>query len=286
MKRHLAAGLWWALALVPVIGFAQEPASEPTASNPDQAAADSDQTADSIPVKSDADEDKKDDGKDDDDDRDESRKVTYSSIGLTRASTDFDNLGEAINLSAVLGIRVPTVEFISAEIDLSTTLIPGENTLESSGVLGGGGGTPCVLPGVPPGCVDNGGGSAPTGNNTQSRDDLLLNTVGVFGVLRSPGTFYGVGKYGYRYIQSTIQELQEEASGTAYALGAGYRYGSDGGVEIMYTKYSDFIDYISLTVTYGFGGDDEEVDNKVKKKMEGEIVEDRIEDGIEDDANK
>lgn len=212
------------------------------------------ETTDTVPVQSAADDEDKDkDKKDDDKDRDPRSNVTYSSFGLTRASTDFDNLGKPINLSAVLGIRVPTLELISAEIDLSTTLIPGENDgrTASSGGLGGGGGG--LLDPILGGGGDE--GEAPAGNFTQSSDDLLLNTIGVFGVLRSPGDFYAVGKYGFRYIQSSIQELQEEASGTAYAIGGGYRYGSDGGVELTYSKYSDFIDYISLVVTYGFGSD-------------------------------
>lgn len=271
MKQNLWAVVLWVLCGSLGAAWAQEtPPADDT---------------DSIPVKSES--EKKDQKNDDDDDkkeRDPRRKITYSSIGLTRASTDFDNLGKPINLSAVLGIRVPKLDIISAEIDLSTTLIPGENDgrTASSGGLGGGGGGGLFDPIL--GGGGGGGEEAQAGNFTRSPDDLLLNTIGVFGVLRSPGDFYAVGKYGFRYIQSTIQELQEEASGTAYVVGGGYRYGEDGGVELTYSKYSDFIDYFSLVVTYGFGGDDEE--DKIKRKMDGEIVEDKIEDGIEDEANK
>lgn len=227
-----------------------------TAGAQESQASEAPETTDTVPVQSAADDEGNDkDKKDDDKDRDPSRRITYSSIGLTRASTDFDNLGKPINLSAVLGIRVPTLEIISAEIELSTTLIPGENDGRTSGGgLGGGGGGGGLLDPILGG-GDEGGGSAPAGNFTQRPDDLLLNTIGVFGVVRSPGDFYAVGKYGFRYIQSSIQELQEEASGTAYVLGGGYRYGEDGGVELTYSKYSDFIDYISLVVTYGFGSD-------------------------------
>lgn len=224
-----------------------------TAQAQESQASEAPETTDTVPVKEAADDESKD--KDNGEDRDPSRNVTYSSIGLTRASTDFDNLGKPINLGAVLGIRVPTLDFISAEIDLSTTIIPGENDgrTASGGNLGGGGGGGILDP-IFGGGGDEGSG-APSGNFTRRADDLFLNTVGVFGVLRSPGEFYAVGKYGYRYINSSIEELQEEASGTAYAIGGGYRYGSDGGVELTYSRYSDLIDYISLVVTYGFGGD-------------------------------
>jgi hypothetical protein len=81
----------------------------------------------------------------------------------------------------------------------------------------------------------------------------------VFAVLRSQGQFYAVGKLGYRFINSSIEEIQEgdDKSGTAYAGGGGYRWGKSlSGVELMYTKYSDQIDYIGFNVAYGFGGRD------------------------------
>lgn len=254
MKRLSVALLLIVAALAAWTVNAEEPAASAAS-----------ETTDTVPVKSEADDKARDRDEDKDDQRDSSRKVTYSSIGLTRVSTDFDNLGKPINLSAVLGIRVPTLEFISAEIDLSTTLIPGENdgrTASSGGTLGGGNGG--ILDPIFGGGADD-GGEAPVGNFTQRPDDLLLNTIGVFGVLRSPGDFYAVGKYGFRYIQSSLQEFQEEASGKAYVLGGGYRYNEDGGVELTYSKYSDLIDYVSLVVTYGFGGDDDDKDSKDDK---------------------
>lgn len=199
--------------------------------------------------------------------------VTYSGIGLSRVSTDFDNLSEAINLDGVLGIRVPTIDWVAAEIGVSATVIPGDNdgrTASSGGGLGGGGGGgTCVIPGVlPPGCTTGGGGgggSSSTGNFTRSEQDYGVNILSVQLVLKNPGLFYGVGKAGYRYINSNLEEFSEKASGNAYALGVGYRYNENGGVELLYSKYSDLLDGITLSVSYGFGKDEDRFkDEEVK----------------------
>lgn len=182
---------------------------------------------------------------------DDDNAVSYSSVGLTRVSADFDNLKEAINLDFGIGIRVPTINWISAEINFSQTIIPGENTGQPSSGLGGGGACGGLL--QPP--CPSGGGSQ--GNNTRTSDDLGMTNLGVFAVLRSPGQFYAVGKLGYRYINSSIPEIQEggDKSGTAYGAGIGYRWGKSlSGVEILYTKYSEQLDYLGFNIAYGFGG--------------------------------
>ncbi len=191
---------------------------------------------------------------------DDDTAVSYSGIGLSRVSTDFDNLDEAINLDFVLGIRVPTINWISAEINFATTIIPGENKGQPSGGGFGGGGDPCIFPGFPPGCVEGGGGgsgSSSQGKNTRSRNDLQMNNIGVFAVLRSPGKFYGLGKVGYRYVNTSIEEIQEggDKGGTAYGLGGGYRWGKGlSGVELLYVDYSKDLEYIGFNIAYGFGG--------------------------------
>ncbi len=189
---------------------------------------------------------------------DDDSAISYSGIGLSRVKADFENLKEAVNLDFALGIRIPTVNWISAEIGFSTTISPGENEGPPPG--GGlGGGDPCIIPGVPPGCVEGGGGGGggSQGKFTQSQNDLQMNNIGVFAVLRSPGQFYGLGKAGYRFINTNIEEIQEgdDKSGAAWALGGGYRWGTGlSGVELIYMDYSDDLEYIGFNVAYGFGG--------------------------------
>jgi hypothetical protein len=175
--------------------------------------------------------------------------VTYSGIGLSKVSSDFDNLDDAINLDVALGIRIPTVNWFAMEVALAFTVVPGENRgAASCGVSGGDGGLPIIGGG--------GSGSSSCEEGTRSSNDLQMNNVGVFGVLRSPGKYYLVGKYGFRYITSSIDEIEEgdDQSGTAYAGGVGYRWGRGlSGVELVYNRYSSQLDYIGFNIAYGFG---------------------------------
>lgn len=188
--------------------------------------------------------DKKKKDKDEDEDENPAREVTYSGIGLSRVSTDFDNIDSAVNLGAVLGLRVPTISWISAEIDFTATIIPGENQGGGGAVVGGNCGG-LLQPPCP-------------GNNTASGEDFAMNGIGVSGVLRSPGRFFGTAKYGYRYLQSTLRELDEERSGAAWSVGGGWRWGESlSGVELLYTNYAEGIDFIALALTFGFYTKDE-----------------------------
>ncbi len=185
---------------------------------------------------------------------------TYSSIRLTSVDTDFDNLDRAFNLGFTLGINIPGVSVIpsnmfAAEIDLSSTLIPGEN--RGTGGLGGGGGgggDGCAITDV--GCQlggggdGGGGGGGSSANNTTDPDDLRLNSVGIFLRARTPGTFFGMARAGYRFVETTISELNEEQTGSTWGLGLGYRYSSQGAVELTYTQYGSDINYLSLSVSY------------------------------------
>ncbi|MEK6806112.1 MAG: hypothetical protein AABY95_05635 [Pseudomonadota bacterium] len=175
--------------------------------------------------------------------------VTYSAIGISRVSTDFDNLEPAINLTFVQGIKIPTIDWIAAEIDFGVTIIPGENSNSSSGGSSGGGGLPII-----------GGGGGGGGTQTQQPEDLSVFNIGVFGVLKSPPEwfygFYGKAKLGYSYVQANLEEFNENNSGTAFGGGAGWQYSRKGGVEFLYTKYSDQLDYLGFSVSYGFGGND------------------------------
>jgi hypothetical protein len=192
-----------------------------------------------IPVKDD------DKDKSSDDHAHHSESVTYSGIGLTRVTTDFDNLKSAVNLNFVLGFRVPTFDIFGAEVEIGTTVIPGERKDIPQCSSGGG-----PLGGV---TTQN----CP-GKYTQSQSDLQMNNIGVFGVLRSPGRFYAMGKYGYRYLNTSIDELSQNRSGAAWGLGGGYRWGESlSGVELFYTHFSQDVKYMGFSIAYGFGGSHE-----------------------------
>ena len=67
-------------------------------------------------------------------------------------------------------------------------------------------------------------------------------------MLKSPGKFYALGRFGYRYVATTIDELNENRSGTGFGVGAGYRWGKGlSGVQIQYQQLSDDIDAIGIT---------------------------------------
>ncbi len=192
--------------------------------------------------------------------------VTYSAIGISRVSTEFDNLEPTIMLNGGFGIRVPTIDWVAAEIDLGISIIPGKNdgrtaSSNSGGGGGGGGGLPIIGGGG-----GGGGSSAPSGNFTRSSEDLNLFSIGVFAVLRTPPDwfhgFYAKGKAGYGYVQSGgnfdggIAEINDDGSGTAFGAGAGWRYGKFGGVEFLYTRYPAELDSLGFSVSFGFGGGD------------------------------
>lgn len=184
---------------------------------------------------------------------DERYDPTYSSIRLTSVTTDFDNLDSAVNLGFTIGINIPKINFLAAEIDLSSTLIPGENSGAAPVLGGGGGGNNCDSVSEALGQCSSGGGgggSSGGGNNTTSSNDLRLNTVGIFAAARSPGEFFVSGRIGYRFMETTISELNEEQSGSAWGVGAGYRYSEKGLVELTYTQYGSDVRYLSLAVAY------------------------------------
>ena len=226
-----------ALALAAGAALAQAPSSDPETEILEQSAAEDSGTTSEPPP--------------DDDDV----SVTYSGLGVTRVSTDFDNLGEAINLQLILGFRIPTVPWFGVELDFQSSVIPGENEgVPASPILGGGGGgTPCIggIPDLPPGCTvgggGGGGGGAPSGNFTNDPDEFGMNAAGLSAVLRSTGRFYAMGRYGYRYVQTSIEELNEKRSGTAWGLGVGYRWSKSlSGVELGYHQLTSEMDYLGL----------------------------------------
>lgn len=186
------------------------------------------------------------------------RDITYAGISAQRVTTNFDGIGGAINLSAVAGIRIPTIDWIGAEMEVGQTIIPGKNDNPNSGVLGK---AACVIdnPPTPPGCTPAGGGgggggggsSAPSG----SEGDFTMTSIAIGVALRSPGRFYATGKIGYRYFITNFQELDDKRSGAQWSAGLGWRWGQTlSGVEALYTDYAPGVHGIGVGIVYGFGG--------------------------------
>lgn len=174
----------------------------------------------------------------------EELSTTYSSIGLQKVATDFQNVEDAINLDVtMIGFRLPTVPWFGVELNLGFTMIPGEiQTTSSSG--GGGGGFLCGLPGQPP-CPEN--------TVSSSEGDFTATTLGAFAVVRTQGKFFGMGKLGYRYINSNIEQLNEERSGTGWGAGVGYRWNKKGSyAELGYTRYNELLDGIGFSISYSY----------------------------------
>lgn len=187
--------------------------------------------------------------------REERRAVMYTGLGLSRVSTDFDNLDDAVNLDLGLGARLPWFGWLSVEADLSFTVVPGENR----------GPRPCTTTGAtPPSLLDPDGDPGDTtcapGFFSRSRNDLQMTNVGAFLVARTPGKLYLTGRGGYRFINASIDEIQDggDRRGMAYSGGLGWRWGEGlTGVELAYTRYSSQLDYLGLNVAYGFGASSE-----------------------------
>ncbi len=189
---------------------------------------------------------------DDDEEKSNPNDPTYTAIRISAVESEFKNLDRAVNLGFTIGIRIPPLrKYLAAEIDLSSTLIPGENSGAAGGLGGGGGdgGGGVLDPIIGGGGDDNGSSGSGGGKRTRDSDDLRLNSVGVFLTGRSPGKFFGMARVGYRFVQSTIIELEEDDTGSAWGLGFGYRYAEESSVELAYTRYGD-LSFMSLVVNY------------------------------------
>jgi hypothetical protein len=173
------------------------------------------------------------------DDEDPGEPVFYNGFGVSRARTEFVNLGAAANLEVVMGFRVPTLSWLAVELDIAQTVVPGRNDP--------------VDPGLPIsncGAVNQGlglctpGGSEPA---TFDRRDLSLQALGVSAAFRTPGRLYLAGRYGYRYLSSSISELNRDDSSLGFGVGAGYRWGDGAGVELAYKELAGGVESIGLT---------------------------------------
>ena len=170
---------------------------------------------------------------------DEEMSTTYSTIGLQKVSADFDNVKDAINLDfTMIGFRIPTINWFAIELNLGFTMAPGQ--IDQSGSSG----TTCPI--TDPFCT-------PSSGSASSQSDFTTTTVGAFGVVRSPGSVYAMGKAGYRYMNTSIDQLQNDRSGTAWGAGIGYRWNKKGSfAELGYTKIADKISGIGFSISYSY----------------------------------
>ena len=181
---------------------------------------------------------------DDMDDEELDEQVFYSGMGIERVSTDFDNLGEATNLEAVLGFRIPTAPWLGLEIDLAQTIIPGTYRDPRPAQPPG----PSCSPVPTPGCGTP-GTPAEDGASDGAGDEFAMQALGIGLALKSTGRFYVTGKYGYRYLLTSNDDLNEQdRSSQGLGLGVGYRWGRGlSGVELGYQELADNVESIGLT---------------------------------------
>jgi len=221
------------LALAPAAAFAQSE-DEQILQQPQEQSAEQPAQAEEKPKQS------KEDDEMDAEDLDE--QVFYSGLGIDRVTTDFDNLGNATNLEAVLGFRIPTLKWVALEVDLGQTLIPGEYRDPDPGSIG-----------TPTGCGPLGTDPCPgtpgeKGAFDQQGDEFAMQALGLSLAFKSTGRFYFMGRYGYRYIATSNDTLNEDRSGNGFGAGVGYRWGRGmSGVELVYKELAEHVESVGLT---------------------------------------
>jgi hypothetical protein len=174
---------------------------------------------------------------------DPAQEMTYAGIGFSRVSTGFSNVDPAVNLTGVIGLHPQGINWAALEMELGTTIASGDVTppaasaSTTSSTCGG-----LLQPACPA------AGSAAPGH-------FSLQQGSVFGVLRSPGVVYAIGRIGYQYSNTHLPELNGEHSGAAWSLGAGWRYhpASATGVELLYTHVTNGVRYVGLSLNRSFG---------------------------------
>jgi len=146
-------------------------------------------------------------------------EMIYAGVGVAKVSAGVNNVGEATNLTGVIGVHPKGVNWAAAELELGTTIVAGD--VSTSG----------------------------------PDQHFNMQHGAVFGVLRSPGIVYGLGRVGYQYISTGLDALDGHHSGTAWSLGAGWRFRpkSAAGVELLYTRVTNDVHYWGLRLNYGFG---------------------------------
>src|SRR3569623_1612152 len=112
-------------------------------------------------------------------------QMSYAGIGFARIDSGVDGVSDATNLTGVIGVHPKGVIWAAAELELGTTV--------SSGDIAG------------------------------SDLHFSLQHGAIFGVLRSPGIVYGLGRIGYQYNNNGIDALNGKQSGLARSAGPGRR---------------------------------------------------------------
>jgi len=171
-------------------------------------------------------------------------QVFYSGMGIGQVETDFDNLDKAFNLDVTLGFRIPTVKWLGLEIDIGQTIIPGEYRDPRPAQPAG----PSCSPVPTPGCGTP-AQPAENGASDPEDDEFAMQALGIGLAFKSTGRFYVLGKYGYRYINTSNETINEQDRSTqGFAVGGGYRWGKGlSGVELSYKELGESVDQIGLT---------------------------------------
>lgn len=148
---------------------------------------------------------------------DPAEEMTYAGIGFARVDAGVAGVSDATNLTGVIGVHPKGMDWVAGELELGTTI--------SSGDVSG------------------------------SSQHFSLQHGAVFGVLRSPGIVYGMGRIGYQYMNTGLNQLDGKHSGMAWSAGAGWRFRpkSAAGAELLYTHVSNDVHYWGLRLNYGFG---------------------------------
>lgn len=180
----------------------------------------------------------------------------YNSFKIQQIESDFDNLDEAFNFGTVVaGFRLPgDLKWLGIEIDLSQTVIPGENQGQPQPATGGGGGGGGLIPGT--GGGGGGGSQQSSGNTTSDRDDLQIFAGGISLVARSTGQYYAGAKLGYsKLFQATIDEIDGESE-VGFGVLAGLRFGNSvdsSSVELEYSEIAGDLTSLGISFITRFG---------------------------------
>ncbi|MBV62744.1 MAG: hypothetical protein CMH65_15780 [Nevskiales bacterium] len=166
----------------------------------------------------------------------------YSGTSFISVDPGLDNLDAAYGLAQTVGIRVPGVSWLGFELDLGFTLFGGENSGSTTTVGGGGGG----------GGLIGGGGGDEQQSTTSSGDDFQAITYGLFSAFRTPGRFFVGTRLGVAGFSTNIEELDEDNTGFAYSLQAGYRWSeaSHNLIQFEFLEYDNDVEYMAITAHY------------------------------------
>lgn len=167
--------------------------------------------------------------------------ATYTGLGGSRVSTNYDNLKDAINLDAIGGFRVvPDQKWgsLAAELNISASVSAGKNE-----------GVPSTVGG---GVIGGGQTAEECGKCTNDPDDFGLVAFSLLGVYHTPGRLYGIVQGGYSLLVTSIEEIEENGRGSlGYGAGIGFRFGQEtAAIELVYQKLSEDLQTIGIRLVY------------------------------------